>query len=277
VNTYIFTSPRYQPLSLAGARMPGAYLLFFITQTDTPTPVYSNYDLTTELGPEVTADSDGIFPVMYMDPEITYRVQLFAADDTLQYDVDPYTPPRDYPPRTVVWFLGTSVQRDAAYPPELWQVLDGNNGTVDGRDRVPIIAGGDYEAGDTGGSTTAETGENAEVPEGETGETILDAASMPVHNHRLYVRTSSTQRGNTRGFGFASTAGVEGQIIDDAPYGYLDEAPQSGGNKLIEETGEETPTGHTHTVPAIPAHTHPIEGGGLPPFIALWALMRRVP
>lgn len=275
MNTYIFTSPLYQPLSIAGRRMPGAYLQFFESETDTPTPVYANADLSTALGPEVTADADGVFVVMYMDPEVTYRVKLFAADDTLEYDIDPYTPPRDYPPRTVMWFLGTEAQRDVAYPPALWQVLDGNNGTVDGRDRVPIIAGGDYVAGDTGGSVVAETDPGGAVAAGETGETILDADNMPVHHHRLYVRLSSTLRGNTRGFGFANTAGLEGQIIDDAPYGYLEDAP-SGSNQLVEDTGSADPEGHTHTTPAVADHTHTITGGGLPPFIAMWALMRRV-
>lgn len=276
MNTYIFTSPRYRPLDDSGAIMPDCYLRFFLSETDTPTPVYSDATLSTSLGPEVTADSSGEFQVLYMAPTITYRVQLYDADDVLKYDIDPYTPPRDYPPRTVMWFLGTAEQRDVAYPPALWQILDGNNGTVDGRDRIPIIAGGDYVAGDTGGSTESETGENDEVPAGETGETVLDETNMPVHNHRLWVRTSATERGNTRGFGFAGTAGLEGQIIDDAPYGYLEDAP-SGSSQLVEDTGSADPEGHVHTVPAIPPHTHPLEGDGLPPFIAMWALMRRVP
>lgn len=276
MNAYIFTSPRFQPLNDAGERMPGAYLQFFLSETDTPTPVYGALPPASSLGVEVEADGDGIFPVMYMDPVITYRVKLFDADDTLIYDVDPYTPPRDYPPRTVMWFLGTAEQRDAAYPPALWQVLDGNNGTVDGRDRVAMIAGGDYQAGDVGGATVSSTEPGgAHTHGGETGETVLDETNMPVHNHRLYVRTSSNERGNTRGFGYSQTAGVEGQVIDDAPYGYLDEAPQSSGNKLIEETGEGDPEGHTHTIAEQADHTHDISGGGLPPFIALWALMRR--
>jgi hypothetical protein len=125
--------------------------------------------------------------------------------------------------------------------------------------------------GAVGGSAT--TSASGSVAAGVTGSTILDATNMPIHNHRLYVRTSSTLRGNTRGFGFAGTAGVEGQIIDDAPYGYLDVAPQSGGNKLIEETGSGSPAGHTHTVPAIGTHEHTVAVN--PPYVALWALMRR--
>lgn len=274
MNTYIFTDPHFRPLTLAGARMPGAILRFFVSDTEVPTPVYGAVPPDSPLGTEVTADSDGVFPVLYMDPSVTYRVKLFDADEVMQWDVDPYTPPRDYPSGTVVWFFGTAEDRDAKYPPELWQVCDGSNGTPDGRDRVPIMAGGDYVAGDTGGSLVDTTGEGGGLGEGETGETVLDETNMPVHHHRLYVRTSATQRGNTRGFGFAGTAGLEGQIIDDAPYGYLENAP-SGSNQLVEDTGSAEPVGHLHTTPEVPPHTHAIEGGGLPPFLALWALMRR--
>lgn len=275
MNTYIFTSPRYQPLNDDGERMPNAYLQFFESDTDTPTPVYSDASLSTSLGSEVEADANGVFQVMYMDPEVTYRVKLFDADDTLQYDVDPYTPPRDYPTGTVMWFYGDATARDAAYPPALWQILDGNNGAPDGRDRFPIIAGGDHEAGDTGGAAITATETGGAHDHGEaTGETVLTEAMGPLHTHRLFVRMSSTQRGNTRGFGFAGTAGLEGQIIDDAPYDYLDNSP-SEGDPLVEAAGEAEPEGHSHTITEDEGHTHTIAGGGVPPFIALWALMRR--
>jgi hypothetical protein len=276
MNTYIFTDPRFRPLTNAGAIMPGSYLQFFVSQTDDPTPVYGAVPPASPLGTEVDSDGTGMFPVIYMDPNITYRIKLFDADDVLQWDIDPYTPPRDYAPRTVMWFLGTAEQRDAAYPPDLWQVLDGNNGTVDGRDRMPIIAGGDYQAGDVGGAlaTTTEP-DGAHDHGGATDPTVLDETNMPQHNHRLYVRTSSNERGNTRGFGYSQTAGVEGQVIDDAPYGYLDTAPQSGGNELIEPTGEADPDGHDHDIAEQANHSHAIAGGGRPPFVALWAVMRR--
>lgn len=275
MNTYLFTDPHFRPFSAAGAIMPGSYLQFYDSETTDPTPVYADAALNTSLGTEVTSDGEGEFPVMYMDPEVTYRVQFYDADDVLQWDVDPYTPPRDYPAGTVVMFYGDATARDAAYPPALWQVCDGSNGSPDMRDRFPIGVSATIDVGDTGGTAITVTEEGGDVAAGVSGETILDATNMPVHTHRLYVRTSATERGNTRGFGFANTAGVEGQVIDDAPYGYLDEAPQSGGNKLIEETGEGSPTGHTHTTPAIAAHTHTIPGGGLPPYIGIWFVMRK--
>lgn len=278
MNAYLFFDPRARPLSIAGAILPGAKLKFFVTLTTDPTPVYADAALTTPLGTEVEADENGQFPPIYLSPLVTYRVQMTDANDVLlpDGDVDPLCPRPDFPAGTVMWFYGDATERDAAYPPALWQVLDGTNGTPDGRDRFPIIAGGTFAAGDTGGSvsgTVETTPAGGHDHGGAVSETILDAASMPVHNHRLWVRTSSTERGNTRGFGFASTAGLEGQIIDDAPYGYLDEAPAAAGNPLVEETGAETPTGHDHNIAEEADHTHEVDVD--PPYLALWALMRR--
>lgn len=276
MNAYLFFDPRARPLSISGDIMPGAKLKFFVTGTTTPATVYADAALTTPLGVEVEAEDDGHFVPIYLSPGITYRVQIYDADDVLQPDgdIDPLCPRPDFPAGTVMWFHGTAVARDAAYPPAQWQVLDGTNGTPDGRDRVPMIAGGLYNSGDTGGNLDGTTGAGGDHNHGgSTGSTTLDATNMPLHNHRIYVRTSAHERGNTRGFGYAQTAGLEGQIIDDAPYGYVDTAPQSGGNKIIEANGSGSPAGHAHSVGASGTHVHAVDP--LPPFVALWALMRR--
>lgn len=276
MNAYLFFDPRARPLSIAGEILPGAKLKFFITQTTTPATVYANAALSTELGTEVQADENGQFPPIYLSPAITYRVQITDADDVLQPDgdVDPLCPRPDYPAGTVMWFHGTAEARDAAYPPAQWQVLDGSNGAPDGRDRLPMIAGGNYESGDTGGNTSGETGAaGGHDHGGATNETVLTEADMPQHNHRVYVRTNNSQEGNTRGFAFANTAGLEGQITDYGTYGYKDDAPASGGNKLIEAAGTADPGGHDHGITAEEDHTHTVDT--LPPFVALWALMRR--
>lgn len=274
MNTYIFTDPRFRPLDIAGAIMPGAYLQFYLSETTTPTPVYSDASLETSLGTEVTADGDGRFVTMYMDPEVTYRVQLYNADDELQYDVDPYTPPRDYAAGTVLMFYGTAEARDAAYPPSLWQVCNGDNGSPDMRDRFPVGVSASKDIGATGGgSYNTATGEGGAVSAGNTGSTTLTEANMPVHSHRLYVRMSSSLVGNSRGFGNAATAGVEGQIDDYAPYDYLDDSP-ADDVPLVEPSGTEEASGHTHTVPAISAHTHTFTQKD-PPYLALWFLVRR--
>lgn len=275
-SAYLFFDPRARPLSIAGAILPFAQLKFFVTLTLTPATVYADAALTTPLGTVVTADLNGQFPAIYLSPGITYRVQIYDQFGVLQPngDVDPIVPRPDYPVGTILMFFGSAAARDAAYPPAQWQFCNGTNGTPDMRDRFPVSAGGTFLAGDSGGSLAGVTGPaGAHNHGGLTGTKVLDATNMPVHNHRLYVRQSATLRGNTRGFGFANTAGVEGQDIADAPYGYNDTAPASGVNKLIEPTGAGSPAGHDHSITAAVDHTHSLTN--TPPYLALWFVMRR--
>src|SRR5262245_48340333 len=89
----LFFLPNARQLSLGGSIMPGFKLKFFRSGTTTPAPVYSDGALSSSLGTEVQAESDGHVRAIYLDPAITYRVQITDADDVLQPDgdVDPYT------------------------------------------------------------------------------------------------------------------------------------------------------------------------------------------
>lgn len=75
----------------AGLAMSGAKLFFFVTGTLTPANTYTTVGLSTPNTNPVVADSGGLFPVIYMDPSITYRVQLKDSAGSLIADVDPYT------------------------------------------------------------------------------------------------------------------------------------------------------------------------------------------
>jgi hypothetical protein len=95
----LFYDPRPKPLSTTGTFQPGAYYLFFLTGTTTPTNVFADGLLTTPLSqtpgatqPSCTADSTGRFNPIYMNPATIYRVQLFSATNVLQEDTDPYLP-----------------------------------------------------------------------------------------------------------------------------------------------------------------------------------------
>lgn len=86
---YLFTGPRFRPLTLAGAIMPGAKLQLYLTGTTTPTPGYSNAGLSAALSDPIVADASGEFPAIYLSTLITYRAQLYNSADVLQWDVDP--------------------------------------------------------------------------------------------------------------------------------------------------------------------------------------------
>lgn len=86
----ILLNPVFTALDDAGRPLAGAVLSFFLSGTTTPTPVYSDAALNTELGTTVTADSAGVFPAIYYDPQVALRIQLHTAAGVLRWDVDPY-------------------------------------------------------------------------------------------------------------------------------------------------------------------------------------------
>lgn len=77
-----FVAPIFQALNQIGVTVPGAELNFFLGDSDTRTPTYTNINLT---GPAnsnpVIADDTGLFPDIFLDPEITYKVTLTDPDD----------------------------------------------------------------------------------------------------------------------------------------------------------------------------------------------------
>lgn len=263
----LFFDPQTRPLSNAGATQPAAYLTFYLTQTTTPANVYANADLSTSLGSVVTADADGRFDPFYLDASMTYRVQLHDDDDVLIWDVDPYMPPRDFLPGTVILFYGTDLQRDAAYPPALWAVLDGNNGTPDGLERYIRIAGGGTTVGSNGGASSVTTNtenEDGHTHEGgETGGHAVTIDEMPSHNH------------DTRGsYSAGGYAGGGNQFFRARP---SDAFEQPAGDFMDTEGGGQE---HTHTggtTGAGTAHLHAVTVETLSPYVALWALMRKYP
>jgi hypothetical protein len=85
----IFTLPPQQPLSAAGRVLPGSKASFFLTNSSTPTPVYTTAELNTTHTQPVEADGGGRFPTIYLDPSITYKVTITDSNDVLLYTIDP--------------------------------------------------------------------------------------------------------------------------------------------------------------------------------------------
>ncbi|MBV8683781.1 MAG: hypothetical protein JO111_12980 [Caulobacteraceae bacterium] len=85
----LLAQPVFRAVDATGAPMPGAQLQFYLTGTTTPTPVYSSAALSTPLSNPVVADSGGLFPSMWLDPTVTYRVQLLTSVGALVQDIDP--------------------------------------------------------------------------------------------------------------------------------------------------------------------------------------------
>lgn len=268
--SFLLFYPRMRPLDDNGEPMSGCYLQFYESGTTTPTPVYADGDLDTALTNPVVANAAGVFPAIYGDPSVVYRMQLYNAADELISDDDPIHPHVAFPAGTVVMFNGTEEARDAAYPSALWELCDGDNGTPDTRDRSPVGVSNTKDIGTTGGEDGGTTGEaGAHDHGGATDETVLDADTMPVHGHRAYVWNTSGTDGAPRGYQAASSIAIVGS--DESGGAYRESTV--GGTKIIEETGEADPDGHDHGITAADAHTHSYSSQT--PYFTIWFLQRK--
>jgi hypothetical protein len=97
-NGVLFAEPRNTPISTVALVQPNCSRVFYATGTTTFAPVYRKGNLTEqyEQSPDpITADINGRFPPIYLDPSLVYRIQLFAPiaqGGGLLEDVDPYVP-----------------------------------------------------------------------------------------------------------------------------------------------------------------------------------------
>jgi len=92
----------FQALDDAGRPIPHAVLTFWHSQTSAPATVYADQELLIELSDaqgRVVADAQGIFPLIYLDPDTLYRVRLQTGEGVLRWDVDPYLCDCTDPPR----------------------------------------------------------------------------------------------------------------------------------------------------------------------------------
>jgi hypothetical protein len=70
--------------------LSGAKLFFYATGGTTPADVYTTSALNVAHSNPVEADSSGLFPAIYLDPEVTYRaVCKNSTEATTIYDTDP--------------------------------------------------------------------------------------------------------------------------------------------------------------------------------------------
>lgn len=266
MSAQIFFDPQCRPLSNAGVTLPSATLTFYLTETTTPANVYSNADLSTSLGNVLTADSDGRFTPFYLDGSITYRVILEDANSVEIYDVDPYYPPRDYQPGTVVMWFGAAIDLETYYPSALWQICDGANGSPNMGGRAPMGVGGGFAVGDEGGAetdnitTSDESAHTHTAP--ESGAHTLINDETPAHTHGL--------RGNYAQGGYDGGGNQFLRIRSFLSFEDVDAVETvGGGGPHTHPSGGATSAGTAHS------HTATVNTRG--PMTALFMLMRRYP
>ena len=76
---------------LPGGSSPlgGAKMQFYLSSSTTPTPAYADAALATPLTNPVSANGAGQFPAIYLDPTVTYRLQVQNAAGAVLADIDP--------------------------------------------------------------------------------------------------------------------------------------------------------------------------------------------
>jgi hypothetical protein len=268
--SFLLHDPIWRPLDTAGAIMPGCYFVFYQSETETPAAVYADADLTTPLGQvegELISNAAGRFRAIYGASATVYRRRLYNASNVLLEDVDPIHPSASHPAGTVVMFRGDATARDAAYPPSLWAVCDGDDGTIDFRDRMPIGVSNTKAVGDTGGATGAveSTSDGAHDHGAVTGSTTLTTNQIPAHRHAVFANvTASGALSTTNQAAEASNSG------GDTEYSINGSSTDATEGRTSEVGGG---TGHTHTVASGGAHTHDVDVP-LPPWGAVWFLER---
>lgn len=261
----LFNLPNAQPLSDSGTIQPGCYLQFYLTQTTTPTDVYADASLGTPLANPVVSDDAGRFVPIYMDPTITYRVQLYTALGVLLSDVDPLFPIPGRFVGEIAMYFG-----DIADIPAGWANCNGSGGTPDMRDRFPIGVSNTKAVGDTGGSSglTGMTDPAGSHDHGGTvSGTAISTSQMPAHAHSIYATTVGSSD-IVEGF---NTAGQNVAIAGDKDQTHAVISVNSAGTQLVTDTGGGT--AHNHTISTDPDHTHDISGTIDPPYLALYFLM----
>lgn len=89
----LLTLPLYRVTDANGDPVSGALLHAYLTETTTPTPVYTTAALDTEHENPVEADGNGLLPAIFLDPDVTYRfkAKTAAGADITGMDFDPVT------------------------------------------------------------------------------------------------------------------------------------------------------------------------------------------
>lgn len=185
------------------------------------------------------------------------------------------TPADIFPSGSVILWFGVIGSAPAG-----WQICDGTNGTPDLRDRVPIGAGSTYALNASGGAasvtpTTSSDGahthtattssDGAHTHTGSTGGFTLTINEIPSHSHTEFALSGA-------GGGFTGpSVTFDGTTGHNANIGTLNTGGGASHAHSISSDGAHT---HTLTTSSSGAHTHTVTVATLPPYRALYFIMR---
>jgi hypothetical protein len=85
----LFKLPKNTQIDSSVRVTPGAKAYFFATLTSTPQDTYTTSARNVAHAHPVVADGNGVFPPIYLDPALQYKLTLNTSADALIYTVDP--------------------------------------------------------------------------------------------------------------------------------------------------------------------------------------------
>lgn len=191
------------------------------------------------------AEAGDCNPNHYLDGDGTCKRSTFScnAGEVLDGSGNCYIPT---PVGTIIMWSGS-----AETIPTGWRLCDGSNGTPDLRGRFVVAAGGDYAAGQTGGSNGV----------------TLTVEQMPAHNHTaatagVHTHSMTAAGGHTHTM---DSAGSHSHTVGQVSIYRMSGDSADGPNKFDTGSGSIL---QTLTIPSSPntgsagAHTHAIQSGG---------------
>lgn len=121
----LFRLPK--PVAVSGSNSyPGSKLYFYTTGTNTPEDVYTDADLQVAHSVPVTADADGVFAPIWLDPEVTYKVTWNTASNALIYTVDPISETQTASDIGRILYPRTAAEITAGVTPTNYEYPPGN-------------------------------------------------------------------------------------------------------------------------------------------------------
>lgn len=122
----LFRLPKAVAVTDAGRPYPGAKAYFYLTGTTTPADTYEDAELTTPHANPVVANSAGVFPAIYLDPSVYYKLTLRRSDETLIYTVDPVSDVLTAATLGAILYPRTAIEVSASLTPDNYQYPPGD-------------------------------------------------------------------------------------------------------------------------------------------------------
>lgn len=91
MSAFRYFTPYQTALDTAGVTLPGAKLYFYQSGTATPLATYSDDALSQSNTNPVEADAGGLFPAIFLQPSVDYKVILTDEDGNQLWEADPVT------------------------------------------------------------------------------------------------------------------------------------------------------------------------------------------